>query len=244
MAEDSRDILMTMVLNTGKVIPVECQAVISSQDTMASGFAQGSSGPNYFSVEDFTFKVGLIPDKSANTQLAGAMKDQMEEHMKALQRQLVEKDPELAGMKLNAPKDASSFSRFMTGGRAAALRSRKMGQGQMYGADLEEIEITKILDASSLTLLQSCLTSVTFKSATLLKRRAVGQSQLSGFLRIDFTDVMLTEFNWSEDDLVKETFKFVCRQAVVQYAVESASGTLNPQATRKWGILNLAGSGG
>ena len=237
MAEDDRDALMKIVL--GQVpIDAECQAIVSKNDDLAYGFVSnmpatgGGTRPNYFSIGDFTFQVALSGDTSA-VKLAQAGKANTEQQMKELAKSLQDKMPELAGMKLGGgTKDSSEFARFMSNGRGA-MRSRT------YPADLEPITITKELDSSSLTLLKSCINSVTFKTATLLKRKATGERELRTYMRIDFNDVLITEFNWDEDEVVKERFKFVCREAIVQYAIEEDSGKLRKQGTRKWSVLNL-----
>jgi type VI protein secretion system component Hcp len=251
MAEDSRDILMKIVGGAGP-IDAECQAVIASGDTLASGFVSnmpatgGTTRPNYFAIEDFTFEVALSGD-TTDAKAANAQK----ELAKSIEEKLG-KSKEFAGLDLGTAKDSSEFKRFMSNGRGA-LRVKT------YPADLEAIKITKELDASSLTLLQGCLTSVVFKNATLIKRRATGLTtagnsgvtaapsatsdlMLQSFMRIDFTDLLITDFNWEEDDVIKETFKFICRSATVQYSVQEASGKLIKPGTGKWSVLNLGGS--
>jgi len=231
MADDTRDVLFQLVPGTGrgspKSIPSECTALLNPDDELGKkGFTASTktADANFFSIEDFSFVVALASsDGTAATSSAkvGAMvqetRDRSDEQMKAITKKLQESNiPELQGLKLGAGGGASStFQRFMTSGRSA-LRAKT------YPSDLDAISITRRQDATSLTLLDACLHSVTFKSATILKRKAFGDRYLRTYLRIDFTDVMLTEFNWEEDDVIKETFKFVCRGAAVQYASEES----------------------
>ena len=240
MADDTRDILMKMMQGP---VPVdsECKAVIAKGDTLASGFMssipsnRGGTRPNYFAIKDFTFQVALSGDGAAKG-AAAAQNEQSKLAMQEIEKKLKDRSPELAGLQLNAPKNSAEFQRFMANGRADM-------RVKTYPADLEAISVTKELDATSLTLLKGCVTSVTFKNATLLKRKATGDNELRTYLRIDFTDLLITEFNWDEDEVVTEKFKFVCRKAIVQYAVETDDGNLlTPAGTGKWSVLNLGGS--
>jgi type VI protein secretion system component Hcp len=246
MAEDSRDVLMQLVPGQGRnsltTIPSESQADIGKDDTLATNFtAAGKSDANFFSIQDFTFQVALSSSDTA-AKAGAVMKEnqaQTQQQMKALEKQIASaKVPGLENFKLggSGTSGSSSFSRFMSGG-ARALR------GKTYPADLEAITIVKQLDATSPTLLKACLDSTTFKSGTVLKRKATGSSELRTFLRMDFVDLMIIDFAWEEDDVVKETFKFICRGAAVQYAIEEASGKLTTRSTGTWSVRDLKSHG-
>lgn len=145
-------------------------------------------------------------------------------------------------IEVSGSKEAGAYSRFMTDGRAFQRRNANAA----YPSDLEPVSVSKRMDASSTTLFNCCKTSLKFTSATILKRRAVGGAMLRGFLRLDFYDVMLTELNWDDDEVIRESFKFVCRRAVVQYAMETGSrsqfnpeaAVLKPMPAVEWNVLN------
>jgi type VI protein secretion system component Hcp len=249
MAEDSRDILMTMVPGTSTMstsaglgpIPAECQALVSPDDTLAvgAGFAmitksgRGSPSPNYFAIDDFTFEVAL---KDAATKEAKEQSDAIkgvQDQNKKLQDAAVKLNPELGkALGMSAGGSSSEFNRFILNGQAGL----KNGNNKSFVGDLGEITITKRMDVSSPTLMGYCLGRQQFTSATLIKRRATGADQLRTFFMIQFNQLMLTSFDWADDDVVKETFKFVCRQAIVTYAVEDYNGTLLVQPTAKWEV--------
>jgi type VI protein secretion system component Hcp len=125
---------------------------------------------------------------------------------------------QIAGRSLSGTGSSGSFSRFMNKGRMAA------GAGS-YSSDLEPVSISKLMDASSLQLLDMCLKSTTIDSAVIIKRRGVGADFLRTYLRVEFTDLLITDFNWDEDDVIKEKIKFVCRKAQVQYSIENPDGS-------------------
>lgn len=245
MADDDRDTLMKIEVTSGKYVPGECSAVaIAPDDPMAKDFSGtqvtgGLINGNYFAVDDFSVDIGIKGQGTA---------DQMEAQSKDTQEQISEVTKQVnktvevltarikeletmvtklggdAGSGKGTPKigtdggSAGEFSRFMLEGRSFLRKEKKA-----YPSDLEPVSITKRMDISSPVLFDKCQSSFKFVSATVLKRKAVGKNMLYGFLRIDFTDVMLIELNWDDDDVTKETFKFVCRKAVVTYAMENPS---------------------
>jgi type VI secretion system secreted protein Hcp len=246
MAEDSRDILMKMV-PSNSVMPAECQAMISTKDTLAiaSNFAmitksgRGSPSPNYFSIDDFTFEVGLQDKKGqAAKDNAGALKE-LQKQNEARNEALLKLHPDLKGIMGGGGGGSSSkFKRFILEG------SNGLGTGvnKTFVGDLSEITITKRMDVSSPALLTYCLNREQFKSATLVKRKATGANELQSYFKIEFNQLMITSFDWADDDVVKETFKFVCRQAIVTYAVEDNSGALYTQPTAKWEVAKFTPS--
>jgi type VI protein secretion system component Hcp len=137
-------------------------------------------------------------------------------------------------------KETGAFGRFLSEGRSFTRK------GKAYPSDLDAVSITRRMDISSTTLFDCCKKSFKFKSATILKRKAIGGSVLRGYLRIDFKDVMLTELNWDDDEVIKETFKFVCREATVQYAMETppsgkfsqGMAIMKPIPPETWSLLD------
>jgi type VI protein secretion system component Hcp len=142
---------------------------------------------------------------------------------------------------VKSPKGGSgTYSRFLSEGRACLG-----GANGAFVSDIEPVSISKRLDRSSTTLLERCMTSFKFNSATIIKRRAIGQGKLRGFVRFDFYDVMLTELNWDDDDVTKESFRFVCRGVVVQYSAETFSSASNAAvltagSPAQWKVLETA----
>jgi type VI protein secretion system component Hcp len=85
------------------------------------------------------------------------------------------------------------------------------------------------MDRASPLLFQMCCDSKSFTSATLVKRKAAG-SDLSGhgFLRFEFTDVLVIGVDWDSGDVVKEKCKFICRGMTVKYRPQTLNGSLGP----------------
>lgn len=230
MEEQSRDTLMRIILN-GTWIPAEGLAFVDSKnDQLATGFNSPTSSnsykSNFFSIQDFDVKIGLLPD-------ADAQQNAQEEMLKNLEelRQLQKKDDKEA----NFSKSSSDFTKFLRGGPGYKPNA----------CDLEPIKITKALDQSSLTLFKACANSTVIDSASIIKRRGSGSAggALSTYLRMDFTSLLITEFDWDEDDVIKETFSFICRDMKIQYAVESNAGIMGPPLPKRgWSRLQLGSS--
>jgi type VI protein secretion system component Hcp len=230
MAEDSRDVLMKIVLD-GTAIPAECSAVVvNDKDPLSTGFVTASQGNdwkgNYFALEEFEISLGLLaeskpgaaPPSQADKEQHAATQAVLKEQQKKLD-ELAKKAGE-EGTKLSGG-NSGGFERFMNQGRSAT-------RAKSYSANLEPVEITKKMDASSLTLFKACINSTTLDSAVLIKRRGSGADQLRTYLRIEFIQLLITDFNWDEDEVVKEKIKFVCREVHVKYSIENDDGTLKP----------------
>jgi type VI protein secretion system component Hcp len=248
MAEDSRDILMKMTMSAasgGASPPAECQALITPQDALASnaGFtfipkAWGAASPNYFAIDDFTFEVALHDPAAAAAKGENAALKEHQEKLDKIQEAAAKMNPEMAKMMGAAGGGGSNeFKRYI----GAAPGERNKVAKSLVG-DLAEITISKRMDISSATLLQSCLKREQFQKATVLKRKATGAGELRTYLKIEFNQLMLTSFDWSDDDVVKETFKFVCRQAIVTYAVEDYGGKLLVQPATQWAVQGFDAS--
>jgi type VI protein secretion system component Hcp len=238
MAEDTRDTLMLMMLD-GKALPAESTALIAADDDLAKPFQQTKVSKDtysgtYFSVTDFRLEVGLLGDSSqedpATTQAHQKRQTQIQQKqidflIQALQNAAVGKPP-MAGRSFN------DYPRFMQRG-PAAMRQKA------YSADLTPVTFTKNMDKSSLDLFKACVNFKVFDSATIIKRRGIGQSLLKTFLQIKFSDVLITDFDWQEDDVVKENVKFVCRKAEVTYAMQNDKGEFTTMPMQSWSLLNL-----
>ena len=238
MAEDTRDTLM--ILYKGKrAIDAESVALIDGSDTLAAEFRKtkvtkdGWKG-SFFSLIDFQLQVGMVPDASddpAEDAKLLAKKDRLtQKQIKFLmdaQKNAAQGKPPMAGQGFN------QYPRFMTYG-PASIRQKS------YTTDLEPVQFSKQMDITSITLFEAAANCRVFDSAIIIKRRGVGLNLLRTYLQIRFTDVLITDFNWEEDDVPKETIKFVCRKAEVQYSMEQDSGEMSaPLPVQTWSVLNL-----
>jgi type VI protein secretion system component Hcp len=108
-----------------------------------------------------------------------------------------------------------------------------------WGLDLGDVTIERVIDRASPLLMKAALTPTPFKSATIVKRRSTGGSQTGdAYLRIDYTDVLLTKISWSDGDAVKEKITFIYRKVEVQYRPQDASGKLRAAIQGKYPKAN------
>jgi type VI protein secretion system component Hcp len=109
------------------------------------------------------------------------------------------------------------------------------GEQKVYPVDLEPFTFSRQMDQASPLLFKMCCNSISFASATLIKRKAAS-TDVSGraFLRIDFKDVLVIGVDWDSGDVVKEKCKFICRGVKVQYKPQMPDGTLGAAVPGEW----------
>jgi type VI protein secretion system component Hcp len=237
MAEETRDTLMRMVIGNNP-IAAEAQALIAGDDTLAADFRKTKVATNaftgsYFAVKDFRLEVGLLPDTLPNEAEEGQARREQDdifrmqiEFLMSAQRNAATGKPPMAGHSFN------QFPRFMTFG-ASSIR------GKPFSTDLEPVQFSKLMDKSSIELFKACVNFTVFDSATIIKRRGMGSDLLYTYLQITFTDVLIIDFDWQDDDVVKENVKFVCREAKVKYAMPKDDGSLDASLPpQSWSLLN------
>ncbi len=113
----------------------------------------------------------------------------------------------------------------------------KQAAGQSKaGVQLGDVTITRLIDKASMRLMQACINAEGFDSAAIIKRRATGGSLESGeaYMRIDFTGVLITKIDWTDQHIVQEKCTFITRQVQVRYRPQSASGILGPVSSASW----------
>jgi type VI protein secretion system component Hcp len=111
--------------------------------------------------------------------------------------------------------------------------------------DMGTISVTRTIDRASAVIMQCCFNCITLDSATIIKRRAAGKAGLSTqimesgatYLRLDFTGVLITAVDWSDQQVVTEKCTFVARQVQVQYRPQEASGKLGAKSGAKWAMF-------
>ncbi len=135
-------------------------------------------------------------------------------------------------------RDRSSAGKTATSGNFSSFVSSNVGSAfSPFVSNFEKVDITKYFDISSITLFKHCTESTTIKTGSLIKRRGGGAQQLSTYLRIDFEDLLITNLDWDEDDVVNEKLSFICRKANVRYKIEQHSGKLSNLVTQHgWSV--------
>lgn len=111
----------------------------------------------------------------------------------------------------------------------------KPSAGRKYPVDIEAVSFTRPMDRGSTTIFADLCGLKTFDSATLVKRCVVGDEKgMHAYLRIDFTGVLMIGLDWEEDEVVKETYKFVCRGVSVTYRPQNRDGSLGAAISGVW----------
>jgi type VI protein secretion system component Hcp len=217
MADEVRDALVRFVI-AGKAIPAESAAVIDKDDELATDYVAGSEAnkwqSNFFQVKTFKMDMGLIGDTAGDPEAEARIEKEKREQ---LAQAIKSGEDEL---KLASVRSGSDFAAFMKARSGGALKS--------YSSNLENVVLTKVLDNASLSLFTACTACTLIDTVTLIKRRGGGGKKLLTYLRVVFEKVLITDFNWDEDDVITEKISFVCRSAKIKYRVEQSSGKLDP----------------
>ena len=113
----------------------------------------------------------------------------------------------------------------------------RSGSGQVfnYPLELEPISFSRMMDRASPVLLQAACDSREYTSATIVRRMLLGgDSMPRAYLRLEFSPVLITSVDWSDGDLVKEDYKFICRSVKVQFKPQNNDGWLGPAVSGVW----------
>ncbi len=100
---------------------------------------------------------------------------------------------------------------------------------------LQPVTFNRPIDASSPELLQNLIKGTGYQSASLIKRKAAGRVGSGDvFLRVDFTNVLLTNIGWDEGDEVVEKTTFICNKVSLRYRKQEFDGSLGPVIQGLW----------
>jgi type VI protein secretion system component Hcp len=207
--ERSNEILMQLVDSAGQQLEAESQVDLdSTKDPLLKGFSDGK----FFSVDDFAFGMN-IDDKDPAAGIGGT---------RGLEASKISSGPQVkfGKWKSGSPEEIKKIVPF-------PLR-------------MDEFSLTRRFDKLSPVLFQCCARSVTFKSASLVKRKTVGTVEqadkfgLLSFLRLDFTDVLVTHVGWDDAEVIKETVRFIFRGVTMQYCQQEHDGRLKAPGSVSW----------
>jgi type VI protein secretion system component Hcp len=207
---DSTDLMMKFVReNAGLAIPAECRTEFDPKGDPYNNLLDGFEKKSMFEVDRFTFAAGIEEGSVAAAAKQNKSKDK---------------------------KPGAGGAGRSTMGEFQAWRSGTLGN-KKYPVDIQPITFTRQIDQASTTLLQACIDREVFKSATLIKRRGAGGATTGKvYLRIDFLDVLIIDIEWSDDDQVTETCKFICRSVNVQYRPQLPDGSLGASVPGSWSV--------
>jgi type VI protein secretion system component Hcp len=216
MAGDrSSEVYMRIMNNDGKggkgaPVPAECATDISNDlDDLVLDYFDGE----FFAVEDFRFGMN-IEDTDSKSKGAKDGKD------KPVHKAGVEK---LAG---HQPK----FGKFKTATAAEINEWRKLtnkdNKPRPFQLRVDEFGITRRYDKASPVLFHHCAASIAFPSASIVKRKTIGDDSLGAYLRFDFKDLLITKISFEDSDEMKESIRFIFREMTVQYRPQGQDGKL------------------
>ena len=209
MADSSTDILMTITGPSGQW-RTDSRVGFSSLQGSA-GLTNGFFENFIFELKEFEFAVG------AKSSLGGSDKEK--------------KAREAAKAKTGAAPLAAPAP-IPTAGAAEAVHET----GKNDTPDMQPIEFTRLMDSASTLLMGALIGCTTLPSISIIKRKAAGTANGGeAYLRLDFSEVLLTDLDWKESsDVVEETGKFIYRKLKISYRPQSQDGSLKPAVTADW----------
>jgi type VI protein secretion system component Hcp len=206
MEQNTTDLVMKFVLDQQPVW-AECALEVAPNDTLMTDFLKNTDYDNYsnfFEVTNFDFNIALKDSGESTNVLGGqpARNHQPQQQPK--------------------PGFNNTFAKWRS---ATSAESKSI----YYPLEFDQFNFKRIIDRASPTFFKCCCESRSFDSAVLVKR--LGQGDISGkqnvsvgYLRIDFTKVLITGVNWDDGDLVTESCEFICQGMKVIYRRQKASG--------------------
>jgi len=236
MADESTDVLMTLIAKSGSGLAAECASEWNSDDKMATDFKLGA----FFEVEDFSLGGGLeLKDASDKTNSSTGRNGS------DLGNTLTDRDdPRKEGKEDGKVRDGGK-SKAASGGRGtkfeAYIHMKDAQWAQKLKLDVPEISVSRQMDKCSPELFYSCMMMSPLKKAIIVKRKIIGRLAaegvsvpMMGFLRLEFNEPLITSIDWEDGDVIKEKFKFVCRGFTFTYRPQMPDGSLGEQISRTW----------
>lgn len=221
MAEKQGDLLMKFVQTNGEGVKAEGAATLKKDDRLLFDFWPGK----FFEIEEFSFGLNVEDSEAGGKTLS----------MPGTPR------PPGAPAPVEHATPAVKF---------AAWRDAKKNSSQVdqitYPVVMDPFSFTRLVDKASPVFFHNCTNSISFASATLVKRKFTGGTlALQAFLRVDFSDVLITSLDWDDGHIIKEKCKFICRGVAVQYKRQASDGSLAAPSSAEWTRdLALRGSTG
>jgi type VI protein secretion system component Hcp len=206
-SEQSNELLMRMVDSNGLYLGAEC---LSKIDPKSDDLAKDYNAGSFFSVDDFAFGMNID-----------------------------DKDPTADTTNTKGREGVGVVAQNKPAGPEVKFGKWKSGSAEDIKAmipfplRMDEFSITRRYDRASPVLFEKCATSDSFQTASLIKRKTVGD-KLQSFLRFDFEDVLVTHIDWQDAEVIKETIKFVFRKITVQYKTQAHSGKLDAAGSVSW----------
>lgn len=213
MDDAKSDIMMFFVLKGGNPVYAESALEVDTKDRFMEGFTSASyeSYSNFFEVSDFQFKLSL----NASENKGGNMKKTKEQQ-----------DDEIRAAHLKSVGMAPDKDEYEKWRSADEDEIKKM----KYPINFGGFSFKRVFDAASPIFFLNCANNINFDRAVLVKRlqATVGsETTAAAYMRVEFTDVQLTQVTWDDGDVVKENCQCKCKKMLVQYKLQNNDGTLS-----------------
>ncbi|HVY16441.1 MAG TPA: type VI secretion system tube protein Hcp [Rhodopila sp.] len=97
-----------------------------------------------------------------------------------------------------------------------------------YPFEFDKFSFKRTVDQASPLFFYNCCNSITFDSATVVKRLNQGGDRPSmGIMRIDFYTVLLTGVDWTDGELIQESCEFICQKMKITLRRQGANGVIS-----------------
>jgi type VI protein secretion system component Hcp len=191
MDQSKTDLVMKFTITPEHDVPSEGVLDIHPEDTLMKDFhgAPYQDYSNFFEVTDFNMNMKLkSEDDHQDKMMVSPHGHASTPHAQHVARHVN-----------NGSTD--QWSRW----RSAAAG----GKFEPYPFEMENLTFQRVIDSASPIFFMYCCKQQKFHSAVLVKRLAQGHATIpKAYLRIEFTDVTITDIGWDDGDLVKETCEF------------------------------------
>jgi type VI protein secretion system component Hcp len=98
----------------------------------------------------------------------------------------------------------------------------------VYPLEFDKFTFKRTMDKASPIFFANCCASTSFDSAVVVKRMAQGHDRpVVGFMRVEFTTVMLTGIDWSDGELVSESIDFICQKMTITLRGQTTAGIVS-----------------
>jgi type VI protein secretion system component Hcp len=224
MNDKGNDVLMRLMLTSGTPLYAECQTEV---DTDLDDFVSDYYNGEFFEVTEFSFGMNLDDKDPASEAVNTAASAAAPAHLaplpvgaggavKAASRMSFAEEIAMKAAARAANSSGPPTSKFA---RWKSATPDEIASMPPYRLQMDEFSITRLYDKASPVLFEKCCNSDSIVSASLVKRKLIGADMLRGFLRLDFKDLLVTHVEWQNEEVIKETFKFVFREITAQYRV-------------------------
>jgi type VI protein secretion system component Hcp len=204
VAQDKTDLVMKFVLD-GSPVVAECGLEVAPGDPLMKDFNPG----HFFEASSFDMGMSLKEDDESPSPL----------------------NP--AGLGSQAARTAAPVGQYARWRSATQAEYKKVP----FRLEFDRFSFKRAIDRASPIFFEACCGSRTFDSAVLVKRIAQGDqaggSPSVGYLRVDFTKVLLIGVNWDDGDMVTEHCDFICQGLTIAYR-QQQSGEFGATKSAHW----------